>query len=40
MADSFRVGCIGRLGEDEMRGALGAMGAVLDEMGVADCRPR
>ena len=40
VADSFRVGCIGRLGEDEMRGVLAAMRAVLDEMGVADCSPK
>jgi len=40
VADSFRVGCIGRLGEAEMRGVLEAMRAVLDEMGVADCRPK
>jgi hypothetical protein len=34
VADSFRVGCIGRLGESEMRGA---MRATLAEMGVTDC---
>jgi 2-aminoethylphosphonate-pyruvate transaminase len=39
VADSFRVGCIGRVGEAEMRGALDAMRAVLKEMEVADCRP-
>ena len=39
VADSFRVGCIGRIAEAETRGALDAMGAVLKEMGVADCRP-
>jgi len=39
VADSFRVGCIGRLDEGEMRGALEAMRAVLKEMGVEDCRP-
>jgi 2-aminoethylphosphonate-pyruvate transaminase len=37
VADSFRVGCIGRLGETEMRGALEAMHATLEEMGVRDC---
>jgi 2-aminoethylphosphonate-pyruvate transaminase len=36
VADSFRVGCIGRLGETEMRGALEAMQATLEEMGVTD----
>ena len=39
VADSFRVGCIGSLGEAEMRGALDAMAAVLDEMGVVDRGP-
>jgi 2-aminoethylphosphonate-pyruvate transaminase len=39
VADSFRIGCIGRLGEAEMRGALDAIGAVLDEMGVHDRAP-
>ena len=32
--DSFRIGCIGRLSEADMRGALGAIRRVLDEMGV------
>ncbi|MBV8446394.1 MAG: 2-aminoethylphosphonate--pyruvate transaminase [Hyphomicrobiales bacterium] len=36
VADSFRIGCIGRLGEKEMRGALAAVREVLDEMGVSD----
>ena len=40
VADSFRVGCIGRLGEPEMRGVLDAIRAVLAEMGVAACGPR
>jgi 2-aminoethylphosphonate-pyruvate transaminase len=39
VADSFRVGCIGRLGEIEMRAALQAIGEVLDEMGVHDRAP-
>ncbi len=34
-APSFRVGCIGRLGAPEMRGALKAIEAALDELGVA-----
>ena len=34
IADSFRVGCIGRLGEDDIRGALAAVRDALDEMGV------
>ncbi len=39
VADSFRVGCIGSLGEAEMRGALAAMRATLGEMGVEQCAP-
>ena len=39
VADSFRVGCIGRLGEKQMREALEAISAVLDEMGVEDRAP-
>jgi 2-aminoethylphosphonate-pyruvate transaminase len=34
VADSFRIGCIGHLGEREMHGALAAVREVLDEMGV------
>ena len=32
--DSFRIGCIGRLSEADMRGALAAIREVLAEMGV------
>ena len=39
VADSFRIGCIGRLGEAEMRGALAAIRAVLDELGVRSGTP-
>jgi 2-aminoethylphosphonate-pyruvate transaminase len=39
VADSFRIGCIGRLGEAEMRGALEAIRAVLGELGVASGAP-
>ena len=39
VAPSFRIGCIGRLGSDEIRGALAAIGTTLDEMGVTDCSP-
>lgn len=35
VADTFRIGCIGRLNEDHMRDALAAVEAVLAEMGVA-----
>jgi 2-aminoethylphosphonate-pyruvate transaminase len=34
VADSFRIGCIGRLYPENMRGALAAIRAILDEMGV------
>ena len=34
VADSFRIGCIGRLYPDHMRGALAAIRAILDEMDV------
>jgi 2-aminoethylphosphonate-pyruvate transaminase len=34
VADSFRIGCIGRLYPDHMRGALGAIRDILDDMGV------
>jgi len=34
VANSFRIGCIGRLGEAEMRGALAAINATLSAMNV------
>jgi 2-aminoethylphosphonate-pyruvate transaminase len=34
LADSFRIGCIGRLTEEDMRGALAAVRRALDAMGV------
>ena len=34
VADSFRIGCIGRLNADHMRGALAAIQEILSEMGV------
>ena len=34
VADSFRIGCIGRLNAEHMRGALAAIREVLDELGV------
>ena len=37
VAPSFRIGCIGRLGSDEIRGALGAIEATLEAQGVTDC---
>ncbi|HSD34002.1 MAG TPA: 2-aminoethylphosphonate--pyruvate transaminase, partial [Alphaproteobacteria bacterium] len=39
VADSFRIGCIGRLGAAEMRGALDAIRAVLRDMGVKSGAP-
>jgi 2-aminoethylphosphonate-pyruvate transaminase len=39
VAPSFRIGCIGRIGPEEMRGALSAIEATLEEMGVESGRP-
>ena len=39
LAPSFRIGCIGRLGVAEMRGALAAVEDILGEMGVASGTP-
>lgn len=39
VADSFRIGCIGRLNADHMRGALAAVREILAEMGVSRCSP-
>ena len=39
VADSFRIGCIGRLGTDEIEGALDAIRKTLAEMGVVSCKP-
>jgi 2-aminoethylphosphonate-pyruvate transaminase len=39
VAPSFRIGCIGRIGPAEMRGALLAIEATLSEMGVGSGRP-
>ena len=38
-APSFRIGCIGRLGPAEMRGALAAVESILEEMGVSSGAP-
>jgi 2-aminoethylphosphonate-pyruvate transaminase len=40
VADSFRIGCIGRLDESHMKGALAAVRAAMTEMGVARGSPR
>ncbi len=39
VADTFRIGCIGRLGEGVMRGALAAIEEVLAELRVTSCPP-
>ena len=39
-APTFRVGCIGRLGAPEMRNALTAIEAALDELGVTQRGPK
>lgn len=39
VADSFRIGCIGRLDADHMRGALVAVADVLQEMGISSLKP-
>jgi 2-aminoethylphosphonate-pyruvate transaminase len=39
VADSFRMGCIGRLDASHMRGAVAAVREILAEMGVARCAP-
>lgn len=38
-SDSFRIGCIGRVGVKEMRAALAAVESILDEMGVKSGAP-
>lgn len=40
VADSFRIGCIGRLGEVEMRAALDAIRKTIKEMGITHCGPK
>jgi 2-aminoethylphosphonate-pyruvate transaminase len=37
-ADTFRIACIGQIGEVEIRGALDAIRRTLSELGVTDCR--
>ncbi|WP_395020799.1 2-aminoethylphosphonate--pyruvate transaminase [Dongia sp.] len=39
VADSFRIGCIGRIGESEMKAFLAAAKEVMNELGVASGRP-
>jgi len=40
VAETFRIGCIGRLGEQEMRMALDAVRETLVRMGVTHCGPK
>jgi len=37
VADTFRIGCIGRIGPDQMHGVLQAIQATLNEMGITNC---
>jgi 2-aminoethylphosphonate-pyruvate transaminase len=39
VADSFRIGCIGRIDESQIKGVLAAIAATLAEMGVASGAP-
>lgn len=39
VAETFRIGCIGRLGITEIEAALAAIETTLTEMGVANCAP-
>ena len=39
VAETFRIGCIGRLGAEQMRGALSAIERALTEMKVKNCAP-
>jgi 2-aminoethylphosphonate-pyruvate transaminase len=39
VAESFRIGCIGRLYPDDLRGAVVAVGDILREMGVSSLKP-
>ena len=40
VADSFRIGCIGHMNVDHIRGVLAAIRATLQAMGVSDCAPK
>jgi 2-aminoethylphosphonate-pyruvate transaminase len=37
VAETFRIGCIGKLGAEQMHGALDAVETTLNEMGVTNC---
>ena len=38
-ADSFRIGCIGQVGSEQMHGLIGAVEESLEEMNVTQCGP-
>lgn len=38
-AESFRIGCIGQLFAEQMRGVLAAVRTVLDALGIASAAP-
>jgi len=39
VADSFRMGCIGRMSTQQMYGVVQAVKEVLEELGVSHCAP-
>jgi 2-aminoethylphosphonate-pyruvate transaminase len=39
VAESFRIGCIGRMAPEQIEGALAAIRETLEEMGVTSCMP-
>ena len=39
-ADSFRIGCIGRVGPEQMEGVLAVVTEALAAMGITNCSPR
>lgn len=39
VADTFRIGCIGAMDKEQIKGALEAIKATLAELGVTDCAP-
>lgn len=39
VADTFRIGCIGALGKEQIEGALAAIEQTLGELGISDCTP-
>ena len=39
VAETFRIGCIGQVYEDDIKGALAAIGRTLDDMGVVNRSP-